>query len=90
MVKPNQHPFEFRGKVEQLQTLAALDRLRVASSGTVLSQSVRVDQNQGSLVAPFGVGVPPAALDGEFDNGTGIPAAGDDDIEMQVEALFVA
>ena len=73
-----------------MQALKALDRLRVAAGSTVLRHSVGVDQNYRSLVAPLRVDVPPAALDGEFDNGTGVPAASYDDIEMVMKALFVA
>ena len=87
---PDQQPFEIRGEVDKLQTLAAFDRLRVAPGGAVLRQSVGVEKNQSSLVAPLRIGVPPPAIDGEFDDGTGIPAAGDDDIEMKMKALFVA
>ena len=45
IVKPNQQPFEIRGKVDQLQTLAAFSRLRVTPSGTVPRQSVGIDKN---------------------------------------------
>ena len=34
--------------------------------------------------------MPPASLDGEFDNGTGVPAAGDHNVEMKMKALLVA
>ena len=34
--------------------------------------------------------MPPPAIDGEFDDGTGVPAAGDKNIEMKKEALFAA
>ena len=90
VVTPDQQPFEIRGEIEQLQTLAAFDPLRVAPGGAVLHQSVGVDNNQSSLVAPHRIGVPPPALDGEFDDGTGVPAAGDDDIEMNMKVLFIA
>ena len=34
--------------------------------------------------------MPPAAVDCEFDDETGVPAASHDDIEMKMKALFVA
>ena len=89
-MKPDEQPFEIRGEVDQLQALAAFDRLRVAASGAVLRQSVVVEKNQSSLIAPHRIGVPPPAVDGEFNDGTGVPATGDGDIEMKMKALFVA
>ena len=44
-MKPDQQPFEIRVKVDQLQTFAAFDRLRVAPGGTVLGQSIGIDKN---------------------------------------------
>ena len=73
-----------------MQSLAAFDRLRVAPGSAVLRQSVGVEKYQSSLVASHGIRVPPPAIDGEFDDGTGVPAAGNDDIEMKMKALFVA
>ena len=90
IVKPNQQPFEIRGEVDKLQTLAAFDRLRVAPCGEILRQSVGVEKNQSSLVAAHRIGVPPPPVDGKFDDGTSVPAAGDDDIEMKMKALFFA
>ena len=90
IVKPDQQPFEIRGEVDKLQTLAAFDRLRVPPGGAVLRQSVEVEKHQSSLVAPHGIRTPPPAIDSEFDDGTGVPAAGDDNIEMNMKALFIA
>ena len=90
IVKPNQQPFEIRGEVDKLQTLAAFYRLRVSPGGAVLRQSIGVEKNQSSLVAPHGIGVPTTTIDGEFDDRASVPAAGDDDIEMKMKALLVA
>lgn len=90
IVKPDQQPFEIRSEVNKLQSLAAFDRLRVAPGGTILRQPVGVEKYQSSLVASHGIRMPPSAIDGEFDDGTGVPATGDDDIEMKMKALFVA
>ena len=88
-VKPHQQPFEIRGEVDQLQTLATYDSLRVASGGAVLRKSVVIEKNQCSFVAPHRIGVPTTTVDGEFDDGTGVSAACDDDIEMNMKAMFV-
>jgi len=90
VVKPDQHPFEIRGEVSKLQVLAAFDCLRVTPGGAVLCQPIGVEKYQSALVASPGICVPPPAIDGEFDDGTGIPATGDDDIEMEMKTLFVA
>ena len=89
-MKPDQQPFEIRGEVDQLQTFPAFHRLWVASDSAVLRQTVGVEKNQSSIVAPLRIGMPPPAFDGEFDDGTGVPAASDDDIEMKMKPLLVA
>lgn len=70
--------------------LAALDRLRVASGGAVLRQSVGVEKNQSHLFTPLGMSASPAAVTGEFDDGTGVSATSGDDIEVKMTLLFVA
>ncbi len=70
--------------------LAPFDRLRAASGGAVLRQSVGVKKNQSSLVTSLGIGAPPAAVNGEFDDGTGVSATSSDDIEVKMTPLFVA
>ena len=90
IVKPDQQPFEIRGEVDKLQTLAAFDRLRVAPGGAVLRQPVAVEKNQSSPVAPLRLGMSAPAINGEFDDRTGIPAASDNDIEVKKKALLVA
>ena len=45
---------------------------------------------QSSLVGLHRIGVPPPVVDGEFDNETGVPAVGNDNIVVKMKALFVA
>lgn len=69
--------------------LAAFDRLRVATGGAVLRKSVGVKKNQSSLVTPLGMSPSPAAVNGEFDDGTGVSATSGDDIKVKMTLLFV-
>ena len=84
IVKPNQKSFEIRGEVDQVQTLATFDRVRVAAGGAVLYKSVGVEKNQGLHIVPHGIDTPASAVDREFYDGAGVPAAGDNDIEMNM------
>ena len=72
-----------------MQALATYDSLRVASGGAVVCEPVGIEKNQGSLVTPHGIGVPPTAVNREFHDGTGVSATGDDDIQVNMKALSV-
>ena len=88
-MKPQQKPLEIRGEEDQLQTLATYHPIRVASRGPILLKSVSVEKYQSAFVAPHGIGMPPTAINREFDYGTGVSATRDDDIEMHMTAMFI-
>ncbi len=51
-MKTEQQPFEIWPEKNELQVLATLDRIRIAASGAILCQPVRIEKNQRRLVVP--------------------------------------
>ena len=90
IVKPDQQPFEIGDEVDQLQPFSTFDGLLVAPAGTVLHQSISIQKHQRSLVASLGVDMSSPAFDRKLDDGTGVPAAGNGDIEMKMNVPIVA
>ena len=89
-MKADQQAFQVRPEIDQLQIAAAPDGFRVAAFGAVLDEPVGVEKNQRSLVRNLGFVTPPAPVDGVFDDPSAIASAGDDDIEMKMQAPVVA
>ena len=68
-----------------MQSITTLDCRR---AGTFSQSSVGVEKDQRSLVLPLGICVSLPAVDGEFDDRTGVSTAGDSHIEMNMKALL--
>ena len=73
-----------------MQTVTAFNRVWVAAIGPIPREPVGIQKNQRRYVGPSRFEVSSSLVDGVLDNRPGVPAAGDDDIEMKMEAMFLA
>ena len=89
-MEAEQQPFEVRGKVHQPQVAPTRHRLGIAAGGPVMREPVGVEKNKGSPIAQAGFIMSSPTVDGVLDHPAGVSSTGNDDIEMKIEALFVA
>ena len=89
-VEAEEQPFEVRGEVHQPQVAPTRHRFGIAAGGAVPCQPVGVEKDESAAVAHSDFVMSPSPVDGVLDHPAGVSAAGNDDIEMKMEILFVA